>query len=146
MSFEFPLYISLIPVAIGLVIVMAGLVVLLRANSWVGVFIAAFGVIFIGAFGPMLFLDKVRVDSEGVFQSTGFWFSQTHKGFKFDNLERIRIVNEPDYKERTKEVWVADYKSGESIAIDPGDLWVMHGTEIIEFMNGEGLVVDQPGE
>jgi hypothetical protein len=146
MNFEFPILISLIPVAIGFAILLVGLLVLLKVNSFAGGFVSAFGIIFLVVFGPSLFLDKVQIDSEGIFQSTGLWFSQTQKGFKFSDIDRVLITEGRDMKNRTIEIWVAEYKSGESVTIDPGDLWESNGIEIIEYMKNNGLKIARMGK
>ena len=143
MSFEFPLLISLIPVALGCSILLVGILTFLKVNRIFGGVVSLLGIIFLVMFGPMLFMDKVQVDSEGIFQSTGFWFSQTEKGFEFNGLERILITEGHDMKNRVIEIWVAEYRSGESVSIDPGDLWESNGQEIVEYMRKEGLKVEK---
>jgi hypothetical protein len=146
MNFEFPILISLIPVAIGFSILLVGLLNLLKVNSLSGSLVSAFGIIFLVVFGPTLFLDKVQIDPDGIFQSTGLWFSQTQKGFKFSDLDRVLITEGRDMKNRTIEIWVAEYKSGESVTIDPGDLWESNGLEIIEYMKKKGLEIGRLGK
>jgi hypothetical protein len=143
MNFEFPI---LIPVAIGFAILLVGLLVLLKGNLFAGGFVSAFGIIFLVVFGPALFLDKVQIDSEGIIQSTGLWFNQTRKGFKFSGLDRVLITEGRDMKSRTIEIWVAEYKSGESVTIDPGDLWESNGLEINEYMKNNGLKIARMGK
>ncbi len=145
MNFEFPILISLIPAAIGFAILLVGLLILLKVNSLAGGFVSAVGIIFLVVFGPMLFLDKVQINPEGILQSTGIWFSQTQKGFKFSDLDRVLITEGRDMKNRTIEIWVAEYKSGESVTIDPGDLWVLNRLEIIEYIKKEGLEIGRLG-
>lgn len=63
------------------------------------------------------------MSDEQIKQSTGIWFSQTVKGLQFYGLKRVLIVNELDRNNRYREVWIAEYTSGKSIKVDPGDLW-----------------------
>ena len=130
MELGFPLYISLIPVAIAAVALVAGMVLFVKVNKILGLLIGALGILFGALFGPMLLMDRVVVDDRHIRQYTGFWFDQTEKGFDFDGLERVVITTGRDLKGREIEIWIAEYADGPSIEIDPGDLWESNGNAI----------------
>ena len=130
MAIGFPLYIALIPVAISVVALLAGVILFAKVSRLLGLLIGTFGLLFGIAFGPMLLMDRVVVDDRHIRQYTGLWFDQTEKGFHFDGLERVTIATGRDLKGRIIEVWIAEYAEGPSIEIDPGDLWEMNGDAI----------------
>ena len=119
--------------------------ILFKIKPLVGGYVSAAGLLFLVAFGPMIFMDKVQVDSTGIYQSTGFWFNQTEKGIEFKDLERVVITDGRDLKNRSIEIWIAEYKTGETKTVDPGDLWELSGQEIIAYMRQQGLKVDLIG-
>ncbi len=141
MEFEFPLHISLIPVAVPAAILLLGLFLFVKVNKILGFVIGAFGMLFGLLFGPMLLMDRVFVDDSRIRQYTGFWFDQTKKGFSFDGIERIRITTGRDLKGRVIEVWIAEYKDRPSVTIDPGDLWELNGDAITKHINALGIDV-----
>lgn len=146
MEFEFPLYISLIPVAIATVAVLIGLFLFARVNKFLGHVISAFGILFALAFGPMLLMDRVIVDDRHIQQSTGLWFDQTVKGFGFDGIEQVIITTGRDLKGRPIEVWIAEYTDRPSVRVDPGDLWESNGETIAQHMNALGIEVIRHGD
>ncbi len=139
MEFEFPLHISLIPVAAPTAILLLGLFLFVKVNKIPGFLIGAFGVLFGLLFGPMLLMDRVIVDDRRIHQSTGFWFDQTEKGFSFDGIERVTITTGRDLKGRVIEVWIAEYKDRPSVTVDPGDLWELNGDAIAKYVNTLGI-------
>lgn len=130
MVLGFPLYISLIPVAIAAAALLIGMLLFVKVNRILGIIIGAFGVLFGAAFGPMLLMDRVVVDDRQIRQYTGFWFDQTEKGFDFEGIRRVLITTGRDLKGREIEIWVAEYDGGARVEIDPGDLWEMNGEAI----------------
>jgi len=146
-EFGFPLYISLIPVAIAAAGLLVGLLLFVKVNKVLGLLIGIFAALFGLLFGPMLLMDRVLVDEHHVQQNTGLWFDQTEKGFSFDGIERVTITTGRDLKGRIIEVWIAEYENRPSIQIDPGDLWEMNGDAIAQHINALGIhVVRTPGK
>lgn len=141
MEFEFPLHISLIPVAVPAAILLLGLFLFVKVNKILGFLIGAFGVLFGLLFGPMLLMDRVIVDDSRIRQYTGFWFDQTEKGFSLDEIERVTITTGRDLKGRVIEVWIAEYKDLPSVTIDPGDLWESNGDAIAKHIDALGIDV-----
>ena len=144
MEIHFPLYISLIPVAIATVALLLGVFLFAKVNKIFGIFIGAFGALFGVAFGPMLLMDRVVVDDRQVRQYTGFWFDQTEKGFSFDGIEHVTISTGRDLKGRVIEVWVATYTDGRIVEIDPGDLWEANGDAIAAHLKTLRIDVIRP--
>jgi hypothetical protein len=140
-EFAFPFHIALIPVAIAGIAVLVGAFLFVKGNKLLGHIIAAFGILFGLAFGPMLLMDRVIVDEQRIRQETGFWFDQTEKGFGFDAIRRVRITTGRDLKGRPIEVWIAEYTDRPSVQIDPGDLWESNGEAITRHMSALGIEV-----
>jgi len=140
----FPLYISLIPVAIAAVALLAGVILFLKLSRILGLLIGALGILFGALFGPMLLMDRVVVDDRHIRQYTGFWFDQTEKGFDFDGIERVVITTGRDLKGREIEIWIAEYADGPSIEIDPGDLWETNGDLIAAHLKTLRIDVVRP--
>jgi hypothetical protein len=44
---------------------------------------------------------------------------------------------------REIEMWVAEYASGDTVTIDPGDLWESNGERIVAYMEQAGIRVDR---
>jgi hypothetical protein len=145
-EFGFPLYIALIPVAIATAALLLGSFLFVRVSKILGSLIGAFGILFGLLFGPMLLMDRVIVDDHHIQQKTGFWFDQTVKGFDFDGIQRITIATGRDMKNRKIEVWVAEYKSGVSVQVDPGDLWESNGEIIAKHLKGLGIELVRPSD
>ena len=141
MTVTFPFLISMIPPGIALVMFLVGLAFWRYVAPGLGVVVSVVGVFFGLLFGPMLFMDRVLVDDTRIEQSTGFWFSQTKKGFHFDDLKRVRITTGRDLKGREIELWVAEYESKPPVEIDPGDLWESHGASIVDHLQALGIDV-----
>ena len=130
MEFRFPLYISLIPVAVPVAFLLLGLFLCVKVNKIPGLLI-----------GPMLLMDRVIVDDSRIRQYTGFWFDQTEKGFSLDEIEYVTITTGRDLKGRVIEVWIAEYKDRPSETIDPGDLWESNGDAIAKYVSALGIDV-----
>jgi hypothetical protein len=141
MTITFPFLISMIPIGIALAILMVGLALWKYVTPGLGFIVSGVGIFFGVLFGPMLFMDRVLVDERRIEQFTGFWFSQTKKGFRFDDLKRVRITTGQDLKGREIELWVAEYESKPPVEIDPGDLWESHGVSIVDYLQGRGIDV-----
>ncbi len=141
MEFGFPLYISLIPVAITAAGLLVGLFLFLKVNKIFGLLIGTFAALFGLMFGPMLLMDRVLVDEHHIQQNTGIWFDQTEKGFSFDGIDHIAITTGNDLKGRVIEVWIAHYSDRPSVNIDPGDLWELNGDAIVSYISALGIVV-----
>ena len=134
MTFTFPAMISAIPVAISLGIILLGLFLWRKTGRLLGVAVVAGGALFGVLFGPMLFMDRVVIDDVGIEQTTGFWFAQTRKGFEFEDLESLTISSGRDLRGRPRELWIAEYRSGQTTVVDPGDLWESNGEAIIDHL------------
>lgn len=141
MEFRFPLYISLIPVAVPVAFLLLGLFLCVKVNKIPGLLIGAFGLFFGLLFGPMLLMDRVIVDDSRIRQYTGFWFDQTEKGFSLDEIEHVTITTGRDLKGRVIEIWIAEYKDRPSETIDPGDLWESNGDAIAKYVSALGIDV-----
>jgi hypothetical protein len=140
-DFGFPLYISLIPVAVPVAFLLLGLFLCVKVNKIPGLLIGAFGLFFGLLFGPMLLMDRVIVDDSRIRQYTGFWFDQTEKGFGFDGLQRVTITTGRDLKGRVIEIWIAQYNDRPRVTVDPGDLWELNGGAIAKHMEALGIEV-----
>jgi uncharacterized membrane protein len=144
MTYTFPSYIPAVAIAIGILAVAIVTFLLWKRKSLVLALIA-FGISVIagGLFAPMLALDRVVLDDQKLEQTTGFWFAPTVKGFRLADIESVTITTARDMKNREYEVWVAKLKNGQSQEIDPGDLWEMHGEDIIKRLRAKGIKVGQ---
>ncbi len=143
MTFMFPVLVSLIPLGISVILIAVGLYLWSRAQV-LGGLIMLFGIVFAVIFGPMLFYDRVVVNEERVEQTTGFWFSPTVKGFDLADLKKVIITTGRDLKGRKIEIWMAEYNNGESVRLDPGDLWESNGDQIVNFLRNLGVPVEPP--
>ncbi|MEM7406442.1 MAG: hypothetical protein AAF458_14180 [Pseudomonadota bacterium] len=141
MTFTIPLYISLIPLVVGLVMLAVGVVLFRKLHALIGGITCLAALVFLVLIGPLLLFDRVDLTPAGVTQRTGFWFAPTVKGFETAGLDRIRITTDRDRNGRTFEKWMGEYASGETRAVDPGDLWEVNGDAIAEFLRSQEVEV-----
>ena len=134
MDITFSTTVALIPVIIGLSIVILGIFLAYKVAKSLGALIGLAGIFFLIVFGPILLMDKVEIDDNEIIQHTGFWFSQTTKGFSLKNIDHIVITEENHKKYGIYEIWIAVYQSGDSIKVDPGDLWESNSDKIIKYL------------
>jgi len=142
MTYEFPIYLSVIPILIGLIIFVISYYVF-RSSRAGGAILGVFGLFIVVVFGPILFMDKVTVDETGISQETGFWFDRTQKGILFKDITSLTITTDNDRKGREYIVWVAEYKSGAIKKVDPGDLWEINDDNIVAILDKFGINVIQ---
>ncbi len=141
MAINFPIYISLIPVvitAIGLIIGIIIIVFLSRLGYIVVVIACLFGLVMI----PTLFLDTVEISDTSIGHTTGIWFIPRKYGLIFKEVSHINIQLEPDRNNRNKEIWYFYYKKGGNERVDPGDLWIMGRSHIIEACTKNSIIVN----
>ena len=144
MTYTFPVYYAILA---GLLAVMSGVLGVLfirRRLSNTVAYCAIVVALFLGVLiTPMLLIDKVVLDDEKLEQTTGFWLSPTIKGFELSGLSSVVISSKKDKKDREFEVWTANYEDGQSIEIDPGDLWEMNGADIISRLEARGIKISR---
>ena len=142
MIYTFPFYIVTIPIAVALLSGTIGVYLARkRFPSRVSIVALAICVLSAGIFAPSIAIDKVELNEESLYQSTGFWFSRTVKGFDYSEVSSIAVTTAKDRKGRDYELWVLSYQDGQTLSIDPGDLWVMHSEEITGFLRAKGLQI-----
>jgi hypothetical protein len=140
-TFRFPFWLACLPPVAAIAVFAVGAWRLRRGRRgrlW------QFAGILIGVvFGPMLFLDRVVVDDEGIEQTTGFWFAPTEKGIRFAGTRRVRIERERSggRRNRMQDVWYAEDGAGGVQRLDPGDLWDLHADEIVTCLRARGIEV-----
>jgi hypothetical protein len=71
------------------------------------------------------------LDGEKLQQTTGFWFHSTVKGFALKAVASVQIGSARDRKNGEYEVWIVNCKNGSTEIIDPGDLWILHRSDLI---------------
>jgi hypothetical protein len=127
---------------IATAIAVAGGLLLWRREGYEqrGVVLFGIGCLFALVVVPGLYRDEVRIDSVGIYQRTGFWFHQTHKGFDFADVAAIR-VREVRKRRSTEQQWDLQLRNGGSRTIDPGDLWDHASTEIVATLAARGIHV-----
>lgn len=142
MIYKFPDYVPAIAVGISVLSAIVG-VVLVWTRKPLRFVLTAFIVSILagGIFAPALALDRVVLDDEKLEQTTGFWFAPTVKGFRLADTASVTISNTRDRKNREYEVWIVTMKNGTTREIDPGDLWVMNGPDIIRRLREKGIAV-----
>ena len=92
-----------------------------------------------GAFTvPIMWLDRVVITPTEIYQETGFWFRPTHKGFRFADVEAIRI-QEVKRRRRSSRDWFVDRVGGNQDQISPGDLWESNEDFVVEKLKGYGV-------
>jgi hypothetical protein len=102
------------------------------------------GAVLLGGFlAPMMYLDRVVVTLEKIEQTTGFWWSPTVKGFAYSGVALVRITTARDRRGRSFEMWEVHYKDGAVKEIDPGDLWVVNGAEIVSLLRKYNVSVER---
>jgi hypothetical protein len=144
MIYKFPAWVPGITIAIAVLAVAAGVFFSWRRHQWLPALIAFVVAMFAGGIiAPGLVMDRVVLDDTKLEQTTGFWFSQTVKGFRLAEVESIRItiMKATGRKDRDYEVWIAKLKNGRTREVDPGDLWENNGDDIIARLKAKGIEV-----
>jgi hypothetical protein len=91
---------------------------------------------------PGVWRDVVTVDSQGIRQSTGFWWSPKINQIPFAQAKEVRIVRKPSGPEnRLSTVWEVVRKDGSTYDIDPGDLWDHVEDELVKLSGEHGVPV-----
>ena len=144
MIYKFPGFVSGIAICIAVLAAVIGALLLWRRQP-PKVALILFGIaIFVGGIlAPMLSMDRVILDDEKLEQTTGFWFAPTVKGFRLAEVAYVTIGTARDRKNREYEVWLATMKNGQTLEIDPGDLWERNGPDIIVRLRAKGIEVRQ---
>jgi hypothetical protein len=136
-----PLTLALVVAVPALALVAGGVLARSPRSRRVGVRLAllagAAGVLVV----PGILMDTVTVTPERVEQRTGFWFKPNVKGFRFGDVERIRLVRKRTGK-HVQVIWELARRDGRVVDLDPGDLWE-HGTaEILPRVRAAGIPVE----
>ena len=147
MIYTFPIYITGTAVAVTVLTAVLG-VYLLRKRKLLIVALASLLVSAMagGIFVPTLAMDRVILDDEKLEQPTGIWFAPSTKGTREFRLADTALVTvSMAYVEHAglTEVGIVTNKNGEQQVIDPGDLWVMNGADIIARLREKGIEVRQ---
>src|SRR5439155_10168947 len=67
---------------------------------------------------PGVWRDRVVVDSQGVTQTTGFWWAPTVKTMRFADTKEVRLVSKPaGPDQRVQRVWEVHLKNGSTVDI-----------------------------
>ena len=92
-----------------------------------------------GAFTvPIMWLDRVVITPTEIYQETGFWFRPTYKGFRFADVEAIRI-QEVKRRRRSSRDWFVSRVGGNQVQISPGALWESNEDFVVEKLKGYGV-------
>jgi hypothetical protein len=91
----------------------------------------------------MLFLDRVVVTSEGITQTTGFWFAPTVKGFRFAETESVRIKTERTRRGLPNDIWWVHKHDGTVQRLDPGDLWASNTDRFVPVLEQRNIPVSR---
>ena len=139
---RFPSYVPGTAIAIAVLAAASGAFLLWKHEPlFLSLIMFGVSVLVAGFIAPMLAMDRVVLDDEKLEQTTGFWYAPTVKGFKLADVALVTIGIAKDEDNRDYEVWVVGMKNGETREIDPGDLWEMNGSDIIERLREKGIEV-----
>lgn len=111
-----------------------------------GIFFACFTIPLIVV--PGIALEHIDVSPSGLFISTGFWFSPTHRMIQFDGLSTLEERAERVAQRRAERrdlVWIFQFHSGKSARLKLPDLLAANREPVLEFLRKQGCVV-QPSQ
>ena len=90
--------------------------------------------------GPMMVADRVRVWSDHVEQTTGFLWSPTKKGFRYEDVSFVHVTQKPQGPQGDISlVWEIHENDGSLRDIDLGDLWEANSEEITALLKKYGV-------
>lgn len=142
MTFRFPFLVCMMPLLLAAGAAVGGYV--LQRYKQAACLILYAAAAFIGlVFGPMLFLDRVEVTSEGITQTTGFWFVPTVKGFRFAEVESVRIETELTRNGLPNDIWRVRKHDGTVQRLNPGDLWEANTDRILPVLTQRNILVSR---
>ena len=91
-------------------------------------------------FGPSMLFDRVVVSTDAIEQRTGFVWSQTVKGFRYEDVAHVHVTIKPTGpKRRSAMVWEIHEVDGTTRDIDPGDLWESNSDAIVTILQQHGV-------
>ena len=125
----------------GVVLTVLGVVAVKYGQGKRAVAPLLLGGLALGVFLPGMALDRVVVTSEEIWQTTGFWFMPTRKGFRYADVHSIRIEERKSSKGAPNEIWIVRYRNGGTETLDPGDLWEKAGATILPRLREHGVDV-----
>lgn len=98
-----------------------------------------------GLLVPGMVLDRVEITPKEISQTTGFWFAQHKKGFRYDQVESVTIRDGKEGQFVIR-IWQVRYKDGTTQEIDPGDLWSHNEEFVVRKLRSYGVVVNAADE
>ena len=114
----------------------------LRNDRTKAVLSAVAALIAAGVFGPSMISDRVTLFDDRIEQVTGFVWSPTVKGFRYDKIASISFRTERGGRlNLSNEIWVLHQHGGGRTEIDPGDLWDTNRDEILRLLREQGISV-----
>lgn len=132
-------------VVVPALVVLAGLVNLIRSSSRGRAIVYLFIVVTLTVLlVPGIYNDEVVVSDKGVWQRTGFWFVPNTKGFNYDGVlfvELIQVEKRSRRGKRMENAWVIHNRDNTHPQIDPGDLWDNNEALILQKIKGYGVKV-----
>ena len=139
--FAFPLYISLIPVAVaGACLILGILCFRKREARRLSYFMFAIVIIAGGIIAPAMLLDRIAVSPQEIVTTTGFWFSPTREGFAYQDVRHVRVTTCRDLKGRVCPAWEIHFQDGRVHQIPLSDLWSLHSERIMALLQSHGVL------
>jgi hypothetical protein len=126
--------------AVPAAVILGGVVLaLFRRTRAIGLAVALPWCVLSAIMVPTVLRDEVLVTGESVYQTTGFWFAPTRKGFRFDEVASVRVCDKPDRDGHMSMIWELHYRDGHVRDLDPGDLWEISSPEVVARLKRRGV-------
>jgi hypothetical protein len=105
-------------------------------------FVFLFGALAIGGVGlPAMFTDRITITSRGLSSTRGFWWSPVKEEFAFDDVDVILATTSRDSSGHSHPVWDVHLRDGHIQPMTTGDLWHIHGKQIMAELHSHGIEV-----
>ena len=87
---------------------------------------------------PGMYIDAVVITPTEIRQTTGLWFAQKAKGFRYSEVRSVTIKT-VEKENLDARVWVVRRTDGTTQEIDPGDLWEYNEAFVVAKLREYGV-------
>jgi hypothetical protein len=142
--YKFAWWVGLLVILGGLVAVPLGLAIRNWSGRW-GFALIVMGPVLLIFFAPVMYLDRVVVDSTHFEVRYGFWFAPTKHNIRFDDVREMRYVATRGRKNRIQYELVCAMKGGDTRTVSAGDLVINAVPEILRRAEEKQIPVTRIG-
>ena len=135
---RFPIWLRLVPAGCGLLAIGIAALFWLRGRRSLGLRLGFLGALVVLVVTPSMWGDRILVSDTGIEQPKRL-IGPRPRGFRFVDVDSVRIANERDDRGDEHEVWYAHARDGRVQSFVAGDLWRFHRDSILELLRANDV-------